>query len=145
MDDGLIKKWTTIWWNKIVTDKKLDLTIYNKDSRMIHADRMVHKDTKEIGGEWICYNTWQKLKIDDVLRSKGWTEQDIQFAQTQIISRAVYPGSELATARWIKENSAICELTGFDEEKINKTDCIGSKKALSNQRRIGKSPVYKNQ
>ena len=81
---------------------------------------MTHKDTKDIGSEWICYNTWQKLKIDDVLRSKGWTEQDIQFAQTQVISRAVYPGSELATSRWIRENSAICEITGFDEDKINK-------------------------
>ncbi len=87
---------------------------------MIDVDTMVHKDTKEIGSEWLCYNTWQKLKIDDVLRSKGWTEQEIQLAQTQIISRAVYPGSELATARRIKENSAICELTGFDEGKINK-------------------------
>ncbi len=120
MEDPLVKKWTTIWWNKIVAGNKLDLTIYDKDSRMIHADTMVHKDTKEIGSEWLCYNTWQKLKIDDVLRSKGWTEQEIQLAQTQIISRAVYPSSELATARWIKENSAICELTGFDEEKINK-------------------------
>ncbi len=120
MEDPLVKKWTTIWWNKIVAGNKLDLTIYDKDSRMIDADTMVHKDTKEIGSEWLCYNTWQKLKIDDVLRSKGWTEQEIQLAQTQIISRAVYPSSELATARWIKENSSICELTGFDEEKINK-------------------------
>ena len=120
MEDPLVKKWTTIWWNKIVAGNKLDLTIYDKDSRMIDADTMIHKDTKEIGSEWLCYNTWQKLKIDDVLKSKGWTEQEIQLAQTQIISRAVYPSSELATARWIKENSAVCELTGFDEEKINK-------------------------
>lgn len=120
MEDPLVQKWTTIWWNKIVQDKKLDLTLYDKDSRMVKADTLTHKDTKEIGSEWLCYNTWHKLNIDDLLKSKGWTEQEIQFAQTQVISRAVYPGSELATARWIKENSAICELTGFDEQKINK-------------------------
>ena len=33
-EDPLVKKWTTIWWNKIVTDKKLDLSVYDKDSRM---------------------------------------------------------------------------------------------------------------
>ncbi len=89
---------------------------------MIDVDTMVHKDTKEIDSEWLCYNTWQKLKIDDVLKSKGWNKQEIQLAQTQIISRAVYPSSELATARRIKENSAICDLTGFDEGKINHPD-----------------------
>lgn len=79
MEDPLVQKWTTIWWNKIVKDKKLDLTLYDKDSRMVKADTLTHKDTKEIGSEWICYNTWHKLNIDDLLRSKGWTEQEVQF------------------------------------------------------------------
>ncbi len=39
---------------------------------------------------------------------------------TQVVSRAVYPGSELATSKWIKENSAICDITGYDVNKINK-------------------------
>lgn len=50
-------------------------------------------------------------------------ESEIQLAQTQIISRAVYSGSELATSKWVKENSAISEITGFDLAKINK-DCL---------------------
>ena len=37
-----------------------------------------------------------------------------------MVSRAVYPASELATTRWIKENSAVCELTGYDIDKISK-------------------------
>ncbi len=37
-----------------------------------------------------------------------------------MISRAVYPASELKTTRWIKENSAVCELTGYDINKITK-------------------------
>ena len=39
---------------------------------------------------------------------------------TQVISRAVYPGSELATSKWIKENAAICDITGYDVNKITK-------------------------
>jgi hypothetical protein len=39
---------------------------------------------------------------------------------TQIVSRAVYPFSENRTTRWIKENSAICEITGYPIEKITK-------------------------
>jgi len=55
-----------------------------------------------------------------VLVNKGWTEEQVQLAATQVISRAVYPASELKTARWIKENSAVCELTGYDVEKVTK-------------------------
>jgi transposase len=42
------------------------------------------------------------------------------LATTHIISRAVYPASELKTVSWIKENSSVCELTGYDIEKVTK-------------------------
>ena len=44
----------------------------------------------------------------------------MQLALTQIISRAVYPASELKTASWIRDNSAVCELTGYDAGKVTK-------------------------
>ena len=50
----------------------------------------------------------------------GWSEEKIQLAMTQVISRAVYPGAELATSKWIKDNSAICDITGYDVHKITK-------------------------
>jgi len=42
-----------------------------------------------------------------------------------MISRAVYPGSELETARWIRENFAVCEITGYGIEKITKDRLYG--------------------
>ena len=58
--------------------------------------------------------------------AKGWTEEEAQLAATQVISRAVYPGSELKTTRWIKENSAVCELTGYDTGKVTKDKLYAS-------------------
>ena len=120
LSDPLVKRWAFELWNRIVSEERLDLSLYDKDSSMIDTDTMVHKNVREIGSEWMCHTTWQKLDFDKVLRNNGFSEQEIKLAQTQIISRAVYPKSELATAKWIKENSAICELTGFPEDKINK-------------------------
>ena len=51
------------------------------------------------------------------LASRGWEAEDIKLSISHIISRAVYPASELETTRWISENSAICEVTGYDIEK----------------------------
>lgn len=118
--DSTVLKWVNEFWSRIVKQQRLDLTLYNKDSRMIDVDTISHNNIREIGAEWICYNTWQQLDLDKVLTDNGFTESELQLAQTQIISRAVYPGSELATSKWIKENSAITEITGYNLAKINK-------------------------
>lgn len=60
------------------------------------------------------------MAIADFLKKKGWDEEKIALATTHIISRAVYPASELKTVSFIKENSAVCELTNYERDKITK-------------------------
>jgi hypothetical protein len=81
---------------------------------MINADTLQHSNAREIGAEWICYNSWEKLQLTQLLLTQGFTEEQAKLAATQVISRAVYPASELKTTSWIKENSVVCELTGYD-------------------------------
>ena len=107
-------------WKRIIAEKRLDLTEYDPDSRHINADTMRHSNVREIGAEWLCHQTLEELDIARALSSAGFSEEEIQLAITQIISRAVYPASELKTASWMKDNSAVCELTGYDRDKITK-------------------------
>jgi transposase len=118
--DPLIDKWVTELWLKIVHENRLDLTLYDKNSRLVDVDNLRHNNVREIGAEWMCYNTWHQLGLDEVLAKNNFNEAEIQLTQTQVISRALYPKSEFATTKWVQENSAICELTGFDLGKINK-------------------------
>jgi hypothetical protein len=60
------------------------------------------------------------LRIDGYLKSRGWNDDQVNLAATHIIGRTVYPASEHKTVSWIKENSAVCELTGYNVEKITK-------------------------
>jgi hypothetical protein len=57
------------------------------------------------------------LGIGNFLREYGWDEEKIALATTHIISRAVYPASELKTVSYIKENPAITEITPIDHEQ----------------------------
>jgi len=107
-------------WNRIIQNKRLDLMLHSPTSRQIDADTMRHSNVREIGSEWICHQSLEELGINQVLAAAGFTEEQIKLAATQIVSRAVYPASELKTASWIKENSAIGELTGQDCQKITK-------------------------
>lgn len=118
--DPIIKKYVADLWQRIVSSKKFDITSAEKSERMVNADTLQHSNVREIGAENICYNTWEKLQLSLLLLSAGFTEEQASLAATQVISRAVYPASELKTTRWIKENSALCELTGYDMEKLTK-------------------------
>ena len=118
--DPIVRKYVEELWKRIIETKRLDTTPVEQRAWMVDIDTIKHRDVRETGAEWIGHQSWQKLQLTEVLVNKGWTEEQVQLAATQVISRAVYPASELKTARWIKENSAVCELTGYDVEKVTK-------------------------
>jgi hypothetical protein len=121
-DDQLAISWANHYWEKLVKSNKIDVSDlgFEKSKRMVDVDTLKHKDAREIGAEWMCYQALEQLQLGKKLSSLGWEEEAIKLAFTQIISRAVYPFSENRTSKWIKENSAVCEITGYPIEKITK-------------------------
>jgi transposase len=118
--DEICKTVSDELWHKLIAQKKIDPEMYSEHSRKVVLDNIVHKEGKEIGAEWMCYQTIQELGIEQILLAQGFTDQQSKLAITQIISRAVYPASELRTSKWIVDNSAVCELTKYDVSKITK-------------------------
>lgn len=110
------------YWNQLIDGGKIDASdrAYEKKRRMVDVDTLKHKDAREVGAEWMCFQALEQLRVKELLSSMGWQEEQIQLALTQIISRAVYPYSENRTCRWIKENSAVCEVTGYSMGDITK-------------------------
>jgi len=126
--DPIVIQYVEEYYQRMVKEKRIDVpekkvkrnTKSGKDIQAIDLNSIRNKDIREIGGEWLCYQAMEQLQIGKFLQHRGWSEEDIQLAQTHIISRAVYPASELETARWIRDNSSVCEITGYDIKKINK-------------------------
>lgn len=118
--DEQVVEWVNRFWKEMIAKKTIDRKTIEEKHRLVKVNTIKHKEAKEIGTEWICANTWHQLKLSELFENLGWSEEKIQLAMTQVISRAVYSGSELATGKWIKENSAICDITGYDVNKITK-------------------------
>ena len=95
-DKAVIELAETLW-QRIVKDNRLDLTLHSPTSRHIDAQTIRHSNVREIGSEWICHQTLEELAISKVLAEAGFSEEQIQLAATQIISRAVYPACEFKT------------------------------------------------
>jgi len=109
------------YYAELINKKRLPKSVQHATGyENVDFKSLKNKEIKEIGAESLCYQAFKQLKIDSFLESCGWSNEQINLASTHIISRAVYPASELKTVSWIKENSAICELTGYDAAKITK-------------------------
>jgi len=145
--DKKIRGYVERLWQEMIEKKRIDLPeiALEKRKKLVDLETIRNKDVREIGTEWIGYQTLEQLKLKSFLEKLGWEESQIQLALTQIISRAVYPFSELRTSRWIQENSAICEITGYPPRKNNQgqivSKCI---EAVWNKRPIRTAFIHKN-
>ncbi len=115
-----IEQLARFYFEEIRRKKRYDIKQGNADWEVVNMSTLKNKDAREIGAEWLCKQTFDQLGIGDFLRQSGWGEDKIALATSHIISRAVYPASELKTVSYIKENSAISEITGLDREKLTK-------------------------
>jgi hypothetical protein len=113
----------------IKAKERLDIAA-DKDYHRIDTDTVKNKNIKEVGSEWLCMQALEQLGISAFFTSRGWPSEQIELALTHIISRATYPASELRTSQWLKENSAVCELTGYPIEKITKDKLYDISKCL---------------
>jgi len=118
--DAKIERLAQGFYKEIKTKERYDLRSKKGEWETVNMSTMRNKDAREIGGEWLCKQAFIQLGIGEFLKAQEWSDESIALAATHIISRAVYPASELKTVSYIKENSAICELTGYKREKITK-------------------------
>jgi len=108
------------YYQEIRKKKRCDILPGKGEWETVNMSTIRNKDAREIGAEWICKQAFDQLGIAQFLREHQWDEETINIATTHVISRAVYPASELKTVSFIKENSAVCEITGYDKDKITK-------------------------
>lgn len=127
-DSEKVRTYIDKFYHQMVSKKKIDPLAYKKidASKLVDADTIKNKDVREIGAEWLSLQTLRQLKLDTFLKGKGWNEEQVNLALTQIISRAVYPVSELRSSKGIAENSAVCELTNYPINKITKDKLYSS-------------------
>ena len=67
-------------------------------------------DSRTIGPEHIVTAAMESYGLEKILRELEFTENQIDYAKILIAGRLVHPASERETARWINEDSALCEL-----------------------------------
>lgn len=91
-----------------------------QDFQQVDVNSLEHSDVREVGAEWLCKQTLERLKLDDYLEQLGWDERWIKIAMMYLIGRTVFPASDLKTEDWIRRNSAVAELFHLDPQRITR-------------------------
>lgn len=123
--DEKIEQLARYFFEEVRRKKRYDINQDKAEWETVNMSTLKNKDAREIGPEWLCKQAVDQLGIGNFLHQAGWEEDQINLAVTHIISRAVYPASELKTVSYIKENSAISEITGIDKGKVTKDKLYG--------------------
>jgi hypothetical protein len=124
--EPIVRELSERFWDEMVSKRSIDVgqkaakKPTERQRNMVFEESIRHPDVREIGGEWLCQQALNQLQLPDFLSNIDFSDEEVQLATTQIISRALYPASELQTARWIRENSAVCDLTRYPIKKITK-------------------------
>ena len=84
----------------------------SSDYQEINIESIEEEESRELGGEWLCKQSFEKLGIDKLLGQVGMNETQIGMAQMLLTAKMLHPGSELEIERWLKENSGAMELYG---------------------------------
>jgi hypothetical protein len=122
----IVEHYTNLFWDRLISEKKLDIVRdierkeSTKDWQRIDMQSIKNKDVRELGAEWLCLQTIDRLGVGEFLKENNFTEEEKRLALSHIVSRAVFPASELKTVSFMQENSTICELTGLDAQTITK-------------------------
>ena len=90
----------------------------NQDYQDVDVNSLELVRPRSVGVEQVGVAALSWLGVPDIFRSVGLNGRQIAIAQGLIIGRMAAPGSELATERWLKEQSALGELLDFDFEAI---------------------------
>jgi hypothetical protein len=125
-NEEIVNKPADDFWDRLVKENRIDVgrkppkVPTERQRNMVFEESICHPDVRETGSEWLYRQALEQLGLGDYLSNTGFNEEEVKLALTQIISRSVYPASELETARWIRENSSVCSVTGYPVEKITR-------------------------
>lgn len=104
------------WWQRMKEEGGIDRfdkkeqKARKESERYIDLDTAEHTDARNVGAEWLCKQTIDKLGLEEFLRDQGWSNHSIHTALSALIIRTVYAVSERSSYYYLRDNSAAAEL-----------------------------------
>ena len=93
-----------------------------KNQKLITIDASSATTTyyRNLGPELVGHHIWQLLGFPKILKKCNFSTRERSLSESVVLGRLINPGSDLSTWNWIRDRSAISELTETSLEKVKK-------------------------
>ena len=91
-----------------------------RDLKKIDMNSATTAFSRSLGPELVGHHVWNQLKMPQVLEDCGFSPRERSLAEVVVLGRLIAPGSDLATWRWLRERSAVGELTEVAVAQVKK-------------------------
>ena len=88
--------------------------------KVVDCNSLTSTCSRSFGPELVGHHVWRQLQFENVLKKCGFTDRETSLSEAVVVGRLVKPGSDLFTWNWIRNNSAISELTRVSLARIKK-------------------------
>ncbi|MFV0327193.1 MAG: hypothetical protein ACK5LF_22940, partial [Bacteroides xylanisolvens] len=81
------------YWQRMIDEGGIDRFNQKENQskkeseRYIDLDTVEHTDARNVGAEWLCKQTIERLGLEDFLKNQGWNENAIHTALSHLIVR----------------------------------------------------------
>ncbi len=76
------------------------------------------RNAREAGPVWVGHNVWEMLGLSSILRSQGFSDDEIRLTQILALNRLIEPASEHATPEWVAR-TALSDILDKDFDNLN--------------------------
>ncbi len=108
----------------------------------VNLETIEEQESRDIGGEWLCKQAFDRLGLDTLLSKAGMNETQINMAQMLLTAKLIHPSSELETERWLKENSGAMELYGEEEFSTTRYRLYQAATMLYKEKELIEKEIY---
>ena len=93
-----------------------------------------HSNAREAGAARLLDLLARELGLRECLQQCGLRPRHVRLGLAQILARALHPGSERETLRWLRDDSALGELLGLEPADLSSNSLYVAADALWKQR-----------
>ena len=132
--------------NKLFVDRKKTRTLTKEvenNYQNIDIETIEQEESKDIGGEWLVKQSFEKLGIDKILSQINIPDNQVDIAQMLLSTKLLHPSSELEAERWLKENSATAELYET-QENISRYKLYKAAASMYDNKELIEEKLYNN-
>ena len=104
-----------------------------------------NSDVKTIGVEHLAYETAKKILLPQILSECGLSAKEVNSALASIIGRLIAPGSEVSTANYLRNKSALDEILDTDFSNLHKNRLYQISDLLLRNQKTIESGLYKRE